>query len=327
MARFAANLSFLFTELPMVQRFAAARAAGFEGVEILFPYDFATAELSLAALRQGLQVVMLNTPPPNWSGGPRGFAAEPGREARFRHDFDRALRFAEALRVRHIHVMAGKAKGERAMGVFVDNLRWAAERAPHASLLIEPCNAVDLPGYFLSDFDQAAAVIEAVGAPNLGLLFDAYHAHMIAANPAGAQDQGQAQQQAQAPSEAETELREAAVAAGAGPAVPRVSLAVDGDPIILSMANGNGAAIEAPAVPHRRQPDVEALWARHHPLVRHVQVAGAPGRHEPRGGEIDYASFFRAVDAAGYRGWVSAEYSPRTNTQDGLRWLRGSAKG
>lgn len=255
MARFAANLTFLFTELPMLRRFAAARAAGFEGVEILFPYDFATAELSLAALREGLDFVMLNTPPPNWAGGPRGFAAEPGREARFRHDFDRALRFSEALGVRHINIMSGKAHGPRAEATFLANLRWAAERAPHASLLIEPFNATDLPGNYLAGFDQAAAAIAAVGASNIGLLFDAYHAHMLDAG------------------------------------------------------------------------GVEALWAAHHPLVRHVQIAGAPGRHEPKGGEIDYPAFFRAVDASGYRGWVSAEYAPRTSTEAGLRWLKGSAKG
>ncbi|AXC50428.1 hydroxypyruvate isomerase [Paracoccus suum] len=255
MARFAANLTFLFTELPMPQRFAAARAAGFDGVEILFPYDFTVSELSQAALREGLEFVMLNTPPPNWAGGPRGFAAEPGREDRFRRDFDRALRFAQALRVRHIHIMAGKAEGPQAEATFIDNLRWAAARAPHASLVIEPANSVDLPGYFLNDYNQASEILREVGASNLGLLFDAYHAHMIAGASQGA---------------------------------------------------------------------LELLWNEHHPLVRHVQIAGCPGRHEPRGGDIDFAGFFQAVDSSGYRGWVSAEYSPRTTTEAGLRWIKGA---
>ena len=259
MARFAANLTFLFTELPMARRFAAAKAAGFEGVEILFPYDFAATDLIESATREGLEFVLLNAPPPNWAGGPRGFAAEPGREDRFRRDFDRALRFAQALRVRHIHIMAGKAEGPAAEATFIDNLRWAAERAPHASLLIEPCNPTDLPGYFLSDFDQAAAILDAVGAANLGLLFDAYHAHMIADS---------------------------------------------GDPRAI-----------------------EAIWDRHAPRVRHIQIAGAPDRHEPREGEIDYAAFFRAVDAAGYQGWVSAEYTPRTTTEAGLRWMATGGAG
>ena len=140
MPRFAANLTMLFTELPLQQRFAAAAAAGFEGAEILFPYDIAVSDLSRAAIRAGLEIVLINCPPPNWAGGPRGFAAQPGMEDRFRHDFVRALRVAESLRARHIHIMAGKAEGARADAAFLDNLAWAAARAPHASLTIEPIN-------------------------------------------------------------------------------------------------------------------------------------------------------------------------------------------
>ena len=179
MLKFAANLTFLFTELPMPQRFQAAREAGFTGVEVLFPYDLAVAELSRAAIANGLDFVLLNAPPPNWSGGPRGFAADPDQVDRFRRDFDRALRFAHGLNARHIHIMSGKGEGSAARQTMIDNLRWATERAPHASLLIEPLNAADRPGYFLNDFDQAAEIIDAVGARNLGLQFDAYHAHHI----------------------------------------------------------------------------------------------------------------------------------------------------
>ncbi|MBB1491769.1 MULTISPECIES: hydroxypyruvate isomerase family protein [unclassified Paracoccus (in: a-proteobacteria)] len=252
MARFAANLTFLFTELPVLERFAAARSAGFEGAEMLFPYDLAAPELSAALRAAGLEFVLMNTPPPNWAGGPRGFAAVPGGEERFRRDFDRALRFAQALRCRHLHVMAGRAEGPAARRSLVENLRWACARAPHASLLIEPINSDDMPGYFLADYDLAAELIDEVGAPNLGLQFDAYHAQRI-----------------------------------------------------------TGDAI--------------ACWDRHARRARHVQIAGFPGRHEPKGGEIDYAVFFRHVDAAGYNGWVGAEYVPATTTEAGLRWLRGTA--
>ena len=251
MARFAANLTFLFTELPMLERFAAARRAGFEGAEVLFPYDLAAPELSAAAQAAGLEFVLMNTPPPNWAGGPRGFAAIPGGEERFRRDFDRALRFAQALRCRHLHVMSGRAEGEAARRCLVENLKWACARAPHASLLIEPINTGDMPGYFLADYDLAAEVIDEVGAPNLGLQFDAYHAHRITGN-----------------------------------------------------------AI--------------ACWDRHAGRARHIQIAGAPDRHEPKDGAIDYAEFFRHVDASGYRGWVGAEYVPATTTEAGLRWLRGT---
>lgn len=321
MARIAANLSFLFTELPMVDRFAAARAAGFEGAEVLFPYDFAAIELHAAAVRAGLPMVLLNTPPPNWAGGPRGFAAVPGLEARFRQDFDLALRFAEALRVRHIHIMAGKASGPRAEATFLANLRWAAERAPHASLLIEPCNRVDLPGYFLADFDQAAAVIAAVGAPNLGLLFDVYHAHMIA-TACAPRDPGPDQTGAIVVSHGAAGGEATGGDAAGGSLTPANHASVpEADPGDITVSGPDSA-------PGRRQMSaVEALWSAHSALVRHVQIAGAPGRHEPRGGEIDYTSFFQAVDASGYSGWVSAEYTPRTSTEAGLRWLRGSAKG
>lgn len=185
MPRLAANLTMLFTELPMQDRFAAAAHAGFEGVEILFPYDFAAKDLDRAATSAGVGMVLLNAPPPNWAGRPRGFAAEPGREDRFRRDFERALRFAQALRARHIHIMAGNAEGEEARRVFVENLRWAAAQAPRQSLTIEPLNPTDMPGYFLNDFDQAAGIIAEVAAPNLGLQFDAYHAQMITGDVPG----------------------------------------------------------------------------------------------------------------------------------------------
>lgn len=179
MPRFAANLNFLFKEVPFLERFEAAAEAGFGAVEVLFPYDHAAHEITSRLTATGLKMALINTPPPNWAGGDRGFAAIPGGEKRFRHDFTRALRFAKALGAQHLHVMAGRAKGLVAKQVFIDNLTWAAQQAPKQSLTIEPINATDMPGYFLSDFDQAAEVIDAAGAANLGLQFDAYHAQMI----------------------------------------------------------------------------------------------------------------------------------------------------
>ncbi|MCQ0969851.1 TIM barrel protein [Paracoccus sp. TK19116] len=177
--RFCANVTLLFTEMPMLQRFSAAKRAGFDGVEILFPYDLTVKDISRAALTAGTDVVLINCPPPNWAGGPRGFAAEPDRIERFRRDFDRSLRVAEALRVRHIHIMAGRAEGDAARDCMIENLRWATARAPHASLTIEPINRDTMPGYFLCDYDQAAGIIDQVGAQNLSLQFDTFHAHAI----------------------------------------------------------------------------------------------------------------------------------------------------
>lgn len=179
MPRFCANLTWLFTERPLLERIPAAKAAGFAGIEILYPYEEPAAQIAEAARLAGLPVVLINCPPPNWTGGEPGYAAAPGGEARFRKDFDRALRFAQVLGAEHLHIMTGPAEGPEARATFVANLAWAAERAPEQSLTIEPINRVDMPGYFLSDFHEALAILDEVGAANLGLQFDAYHARMI----------------------------------------------------------------------------------------------------------------------------------------------------
>ncbi len=179
MPRFAANLTFLFRELPFLDRFEAAADAGFEGVEVLFPYDDAAKDITRRLLANGLTMVLINAPPPNWTGGDPGYAAVPEARERFRHDFRRALRFATALGTQHLHIMAGEAEGDAARSCFVDNLRWAAEQAPKMSLTIEPINTEDRPDYYLRDFDQAAEILDEVSAPNLGLQFDMYHAQKI----------------------------------------------------------------------------------------------------------------------------------------------------
>lgn len=179
MPKFCANLSMLFKELPFLERFAAAKDAGFDAVEVLFPYDEPGHEIAKALQFNRLEMVLMNTPPPNWTGGDRGFAAIPGGEDRFRHDFRRALRYATALKSNIIHVMAGAAQGPVARRVFVENLTWAAAQAPLQQLTIEPINTIDMPGYFLDDFGMALDILAEVDAPNLGLQFDAYHAHKI----------------------------------------------------------------------------------------------------------------------------------------------------
>ncbi|QQA43473.1 hydroxypyruvate isomerase family protein [Pelagovum pacificum] len=181
MPRFCANLSLLFTDLPMVERVSAAAAAGFEAVEILFPYEENAAELSRALKASRLKLALINAPPPNYADpeGPRGFAAVPAAKDRFRSDFRRTLRYAETLGVERIHLMAGVAEGADAAAVFADNLAWAAATAPNRQLTIEPINSDDMPGYFLDDFAVAVAVLQDIGAPNLSLQFDAYHAHRI----------------------------------------------------------------------------------------------------------------------------------------------------
>ena len=179
MPKFAANLSLLFKELPYLDRFAAASAAGFEAVEILFPYDLATKHTRHALLETGLRLVLINAPPPNYVGGTPGYAAVLGGEARFESDIQRSLRFAQELHAGLIHVMAGYCKGGEAHATFVRNLRWAAEQAPQQGFTIEPLNPGDQPGYFLDDYDLAVEILDQVNRPNVGLQYDSYHAQVI----------------------------------------------------------------------------------------------------------------------------------------------------
>lgn len=185
MPKFCANLTWLFSELPLLERFEAAKEAGFEAVEILSPYDVNAQDIVNALARYDLQMALINCPPPNYTGGDQGFAAVPGLEDRFRRDFKRALRYAKTLGAQHLHVMAGVAKGRKAKETYLANLRWAAAEAPKQSLTIEPISEPAISSYFLNDFDLAREVIETINAPNLRLQFDAYHAGHITGDVLG----------------------------------------------------------------------------------------------------------------------------------------------
>lgn len=179
MPRFAANISLLFAELPYLDRFAAAAQAGFDAVEILFPYDIAAKQTRRALIAAGQELVLFNAPPPNYTGGTPGYAALPGGEDRFRHDMHRVMRYAEALRPGLIHVLAGYTGDDTAEATFVRNLQWMADAFPAQRFTIEPLNPGDQPGYFLNNYDLAARVLDAVDRANVGLQYDSYHAQMI----------------------------------------------------------------------------------------------------------------------------------------------------
>jgi len=172
-----ANLTLLFNELPVMQRFGAAKEAGFDFVEILFPYDVPVQDVVRELTIHDLKMVLINCPPPNYTGGAPGWAAVPG--SRFQSDFKRALRYAQALKATHLHIMAGEAEGADARACFVENLRWAADQAPDQSLTIEPLNPDDKPGYFLNDFGLAMEIVAAVDRPNVRIQYDTYHAQKI----------------------------------------------------------------------------------------------------------------------------------------------------
>lgn len=174
MPRFAANLTHLFTEVPMLDRPDWARRTGFDGVEVLFPYDHPVADWERALA--GLPLALINTPPGDWLSGDRGFAARPGDEAAFRDGFLRAADCAARLGAAKVHVMAGVAKGAQAEATYAENLAWAAAQAPALKLTVEPMNPEDMPGYFLNDYDQAARILDDIGCDRIGLQFDLWHA-------------------------------------------------------------------------------------------------------------------------------------------------------
>ena len=175
--KLAANLNTLWRELPYLDRFEAAADAGFEGVAVPFPYDLPAKETYRAALRNGLALVQISAPPPNYTGGERGFAALVGREERFRYDLRRALRYCEVLKVPLLQVMVGAASGEDAWRCLVENLTYGCAQAPAGMRLLLQPQADEAA--FLNDFDRAVSVIEAVGAENLALQFPAAHAQQL----------------------------------------------------------------------------------------------------------------------------------------------------
>ncbi len=181
MPRLAANLSMMFNELPFLDRFAAARAAGFEAVEFLFPYEFPAAEIRKRLDDNGLTLALFNMLPGDWGKGERGTASLPGRVAEFREGVGTALEYAGALGARLVHCMAGIVPAEvpqpTAAALYATNLAWAAERMSAAGvrIAIEPINHRDMPGFFLNTQAQGAAIVEAIGVDRVGLQFDVYH--------------------------------------------------------------------------------------------------------------------------------------------------------
>jgi len=182
MPRFAANLSMLFNEVPFLDRFERAARAGFDAVEFLFPYAFPAAEIKERLVRNRLDLVLFNSPPGDWDAGERGLACLPDRRDDFRRGIAQAIEYAGVLGVPRIHCMAGKAPpgvaAETLRRTYVENLRHAGAEFKRSGLvaLIEPINAYDIPGYYLNRTAQALSVIEEVGADNLLLQYDIYHA-------------------------------------------------------------------------------------------------------------------------------------------------------
>jgi hydroxypyruvate isomerase len=177
MPRFCANLNFLFTEVPLLDRFGAAARAGFKAVEIGNPYEASAADIAQRLASHGLELVLINTTAGDPAKGERGRSALPGRDEDFAGDFEAALDYCAATGCRLIHIMAGLVHQGARRDVFVANLKKAARQAAAAgvAVVIEPINRRDIPGYFLNKLAEARAIIYEVGLPSLGLQFDIYH--------------------------------------------------------------------------------------------------------------------------------------------------------
>ncbi len=266
MPRFAANLHYLFSEVPFLDRFAVAADCGFRGVEFQVPYDHPPSELSARLRAHDLEMVLFDAPMGDWKAGDRGLAAVPGRETAFRASLDQIPPYAEAMGCDTVHVMAGVvppgADYATAERTYLDNLAYAARFLEHHGVraVIEPINrrmgivrngpsytTEGMHGYFLNHTEHARRVIEAVGHANLALHLDCYHMQVLEGHLAD------------------------------------------------TIRDNIG-------------------------LVRHFQIAGVPGRHEPDVGEIHYPYLFDLIDSLGYRGWIGCEYRPRGDTRAGLGW-------
>jgi hydroxypyruvate isomerase len=180
MLRFSANLGFLWPDRPLIARIDAAANAGFKAVELHYPYAVPAAEMADACRRNGVVLLGINTNVGSGADPHVGLGAVPGREADFAALFAQALAYAVTAGGNAIHVMAGRVpESERATAadVFVANLRRVAPQAAahRLMLLLEALNPHDMPGYFYSRIDEAADILDRVAAPNLRLMFDAYH--------------------------------------------------------------------------------------------------------------------------------------------------------
>ena len=178
--RFSANLGFLFTDLALPDAIRAAKRQGFDAVEMHWPYETDVEAVLSALAETGLPLLGVNTVRGNIAAGENGLSAVPGREADARAAIDQAVAWAAKTGCRNIHVMAGKASGEKAFTTFVENLRYAvAAASPHGvGIMIEPLNPHDGPAYFLSDLRMALRLVEATDGA-VRIMFDCYHLQIV----------------------------------------------------------------------------------------------------------------------------------------------------
>jgi len=185
MPKFSANLTFLFNELPFMERFAAAANAGFKAVEYMAPYPYAAADLTAALRTNGLVQALFNLPAGDWDNGERGMACIPGRESEFREGVATAIEYAHALDCKTINCLAGKlpptVSRADATATMIGNLSFAATECKREGvrLVTEPINSFDIPGYFVNRTSEALAILDSVDSDNLFIQYDVYHAQRM----------------------------------------------------------------------------------------------------------------------------------------------------
>jgi hydroxypyruvate isomerase len=256
MPTFAANLTMLFQEEPFLQRFKAARDSGFSYVEYLFPYEYSCEELKHALDNNGLQQVLFNLPPGDWSKGERGIACLPDRTIEFREGVRQAINYANYLNVPRLNCLAGlrsEAFSETEMWeTLVGNLKYAASELEKSNieLVFEAINSrVDMPGFFIDTLSRSRKLLDDVDHNNLGMQFDIYH---------------------------------------------------------MQIMHG----------------DIIRNLEQNLDVIKHIQFADNPGRHEPGSGELNFEKIFAWLDKSSYDGYVSAEYVPESDTDRSLAWLQ-----
>jgi hydroxypyruvate isomerase len=268
MINFDVNLSILFTELPLLERPAAAKAAGFDAVEFWWPFGVAVpadgeVDAFVRAVREaGVRLAGLNFFAGDMPGGDRGLVSWPARSDEFRDNVAVTVGIGERLGCRAFNALYGNrvegadpaAQDELA----VENLAIAGRAAARigGTVLVEPVSGA--PRYPLRSAADAVGVVDRVadrtGVGDLGFLCDLYH------------------------------------------------LATNGD-------------------------DLDQVIATYGDRVAHVQVADAPGRHEPGTGDLDLDRHLGELAAAGYRGWVGLEYQPSGASADSFAWLPRERRG
>jgi len=188
MTDFAVNLSMLFTEVPLKDRFGAASAAGFNRVEIQFPYELNVEVIQNALDRHQQQLVLINLPAGDWASGERGIACIDGRQQEFRQGVAQALEYARALGVKRINCLSGikppSQSEQQTADTFVENIRYAAEqlKGTGIQLLMEAINTQDIPGFWLNNSRQAFEIIEKLDKLNVAFQYDVYHMQIMEGN-------------------------------------------------------------------------------------------------------------------------------------------------